>query len=190
MPYQSALHATCNSPGQAPSSMSFLLWGGATSSHLNSLGSIQAMRLPLGAVNLSGMHILINLPLNGWRAESTLWHRHQFSQMVIHWSTNWVHGCLTSVTDQELVKTSHTKSDLHIALLQIRQTPLSPGLPSPATLLFDCPIRGIMPILTRLLLNLNKCHGFTTAFRRSGLCSWPRVVDKRLNKAAFGIRCW
>ena len=31
---------------------------GATSSHLNSLGSIQATRLPLGAVNLFGMHII------------------------------------------------------------------------------------------------------------------------------------
>ena len=31
---------------------------GATSSHLNSLGSIQATRLPLGAVTLFGMHII------------------------------------------------------------------------------------------------------------------------------------
>ena len=33
-------------------------WGGATSSHLNSHRSIQATRLPLGAVNLSVMHII------------------------------------------------------------------------------------------------------------------------------------
>ena len=37
----------------------------------------------------------------------------------------------------------------HIALLQIEMTPLGPGLPSPTTLLFNCPIRGIMPIFNR-----------------------------------------
>ena len=43
-------------------SLSQALWHslvrGATSSHLNSLGSIQATRLPLGVVNLFGMHII------------------------------------------------------------------------------------------------------------------------------------
>ena len=48
-----------------------------------------------------------------------------------------------------------TKSDPPIALLQIRSTPLGPVLPGPATLLFSYPVRGIMPILTRLPLNLN-----------------------------------
>ena len=48
-----------------------------------------------------------------------------------------------------------TKSDPHISLLQMRSTQLGPGLPSPATLLFNHPIRCIMPIHPRLPLNSN-----------------------------------
>ena len=48
-----------------------------------------------------------------------------------------------------------TKSNPHIALLQIRSTTLGPELPGPATLLFNHPIRGIMLIPTRLPLNSN-----------------------------------
>ena len=48
-----------------------------------------------------------------------------------------------------------TKSDPHIALLQIRSTPLGPQLPSSAMLLLNHLIRGIMQILTRLSLNSN-----------------------------------
>ena len=48
-----------------------------------------------------------------------------------------------------------TKSDMDIALLQIRSTPLGPGLPCPAMLLFNHPIRGIMPILSRPLISTN-----------------------------------
>ena len=44
---------------------------------------------------------------------------------------------------------------MHIALLQIRPTSLRSGLPSPAKLLFNCPIRGIKPILCRLLISPN-----------------------------------
>ena len=48
-----------------------------------------------------------------------------------------------------------TKSDLHITLLQIRSTPLGPELPSPATLLFNHCIGGIMPTINRPLIGLN-----------------------------------
>ena len=47
-----------------------------------------------------------------------------------------------------------TNDDTHIALLQIRATPLEPGLPSPAMLLFYHPIQGIMPIINRYQLIL------------------------------------
>ena len=47
------------------------------------------------------------------------------------------------------------KSDPHIASLQIRSAPLGLGLLRPTTLLLHHPIRGIMPILTRLPLNSN-----------------------------------
>ena len=38
---------------------------------------------------------------------------------------------------------------------QMRVTPLKPGLPSPQTLLFNCPICGIMPIINRTPINSN-----------------------------------
>ena len=40
-----------------------------------------------------------------------------------------------------------------IALLQLRATLLEPGLLSSKTLLFNCPIQGIMPIVNRPSIN-------------------------------------
>ena len=71
MPYQNTLHATCNSPAQATSTVSFFLRG-SHPSHLNSLGSIQAKRLPLGTVNLYGMHLIPPLTITD-RYQFTLW---------------------------------------------------------------------------------------------------------------------
>ena len=48
-----------------------------------------------------------------------------------------------------LKKSFYSKGDPHIALLQIRMAPLEPGLLSLATMLFICPIRGIMPMSNR-----------------------------------------
>ena len=50
-------------------------------------------------------------------------------------------------------KCIETNDDIHIALLQIRATPLEPGLPSPAMLLFNYPIHGIMPVINRIPIN-------------------------------------
>ena len=47
------------------------------------------------------------------------------------------------------------KCDPHIASLYIRKTPLGPGLPSPVTVLFNYPVRGIMPIISRLPISIN-----------------------------------
>ena len=52
-------------------------------------------------------------------------------------------------------KITKTNEDIHVALLQIRSTPLEPGLLSPATLLFSHPMQGIMPIIKRLPINLD-----------------------------------
>ena len=46
-----------------------------------------------------------------------------------------------------------TNEDIHVALLQIRSIPLEPVLLSPATLLFNNSIQGIMPIINRLPIN-------------------------------------
>ena len=48
-----------------------------------------------------------------------------------------------------------TKSDIQIALLQIRLASLGPGLPGPTALLFNHPIRGIMSIINRPLISSN-----------------------------------
>ena len=39
--------------------------------------------------------------------------------------------------------------DIHMALLQIWTTPLGQGLPSLATLLFNCLVHGVMPVIDR-----------------------------------------
>ena len=54
-------------------------------------------------------------------------------------------------------------SDMHIALLQTRSTPLGQGLPSPATLLFNCLVRGIMPRIDRLPINTDNDDEHHTA---------------------------
>ena len=54
-----------------------------------------------------------------------------------------------------LKKCVDTNADQHILLLQIRSTPLGQGVPNLATLLFNHPIRDIMPILNRPPLNTN-----------------------------------
>ena len=47
------------------------------------------------------------------------------------------------------------KCDPHIALLQIQRTPLGLGLPGPATMLFNCPVRGITPIISSPTICIN-----------------------------------
>ena len=48
-----------------------------------------------------------------------------------------------------LKKCFDSEVDPYIALLQIHMTPLGQGLSRPATLLFNCRIRSIMPIINR-----------------------------------------
>ena len=61
----------------------------------------------------------------------------------------WMGGSMHQAHKVNTKNCFYTKSDPHIALLQIRSTPLGPGLPSPATLLFNHPIRSIMPTINR-----------------------------------------
>ena len=42
-----------------------------------------------------------------------------------------------------------------MALLQIRTTPLGHGLPGQTTLLFNHPVRGIMPLMDSQLINID-----------------------------------
>ena len=52
-------------------------------------------------------------------------------------------------------KCADSGSDVHMALLQIRATPLGQGLPSPATLLFNHLVHGIMPLNDRTPINID-----------------------------------
>ena len=50
---------------------------------------------------------------------------------------------------------------MHLALLQVRTIPLELGLPSPTTLLFNCPTKGIMPLINstpKIIENDDKHH--------------------------------
>ena len=69
-----------------------------------------------------------------------------------HQSNRQVEACIKFIKCT-MKKCFNSWSDIHIGLLQIRSTPLGQGPPSPATLLFNCLVRGIMPIIDRLPIN-------------------------------------
>ena len=71
-----------------------------------------------------------------------------------HQSNGQVEACIKFVKCIQK-KCFDTKGDPHVALLWIWMTPLGLGVPSPATVLFNHPIRGIMPIISRLLIGVN-----------------------------------
>ena len=66
-----------------------------------------------------------------------------------HQSNGQVEACIKFVKCT-LKKCFDSRSDPHIALLQIQMMPLGQGLPSPATMLTNQPIRDMMPVINRL----------------------------------------
>ena len=78
-----------------------------------------------------------------------------FSSAYHHQSNRQVEACI-EVVKCTLKKCLNTKGDPHIALLQIRMTPLEPGLPSLATILFNNPIRSTMPKINRPPMGIDK----------------------------------
>ena len=74
-----------------------------------------------------------------------------FSLSYDHQSNGQVEACITFVKCT-LKKCFDCKGDPHIDLLQILMTPLGPGFPRPATMLFNCLIGGVMPIINRPLV--------------------------------------
>ena len=83
--------------------------------------------------------------MNIERATSSLYH---------HESNGQVEACIKFI-NHTMKKCIETNEDIHVALVQIRSVPLEPGLQSPTTLLFNCPILGIMPITNRQPVNLD-----------------------------------
>ena len=74
-------------------------------------------------------------------------HHHTVAKTMVSWK------CVSNLLSEQSKKCSDTNADTHLALLQIGTTPLGPGIPNPATLLFNYPTRGIMQIVNRLPLS-------------------------------------
>ena len=69
-----------------------------------------------------------------------------------HQSNGQVEACVKFIK-HTMKKIIETYEDIHIDLLQIKAPKLEPGLPSPATLPFNHPIQGIVPIINLLPIN-------------------------------------
>ena len=79
------------------------------------------------------------------QAKSSLYHHHSNRQVDV---------CIQFIK-HTMKKCIETNEYIHIVYVQIRAIPLEPGLPGPATLLFNCLIWGIMPIIIRLPIDLD-----------------------------------
>ena len=62
-------------------------------------------------------------------------------------------------------KCRQSNNDVNFALLQIRSTPIGTGIPSPAMLLFNKPIRVLLPQIVREAINVNKDDGYYNALK-------------------------
>ena len=63
-----------------------------------------------------------------------------------HQSNGHVKACIKFIK-HTLTKCAESGRDIYMALLQICTMPLGPGLPSPATLMFNRQVWGIMPVV-------------------------------------------
>ena len=72
-----------------------------------------------------------------------------------HHKSNGQEEASIKLIKHKIKKCHYTNSDIHLGLMQIRMMPLGPGLPNPATLLFNHPTRGIMPIIYRILIRID-----------------------------------
>ena len=77
--------------------------------------------------------------LNIKQAVSSAYHQQSIGQ---------VKACIKFIK-HTLTKCADSSWHIHMVLLQIHTTPLGQGLPSPATLLFNCLVCGVMPVIDR-----------------------------------------
>ena len=70
---------------------------------------------------------------------------------LYHQSNRQVEACIKFIK-----KCTDSSGDMHMAVLQIRTTTLGQDLPSPAMLLFNHPVRGIMPVMDLPPINIDK----------------------------------
>ena len=67
--------------------------------------------------------------MNMEQATSSSHHHQSNGQVEVH----------IKFTKHSMKKCFESNEDIHVTLLQVKSSPLEPGLPSPATLLFSCP---------------------------------------------------
>ena len=77
-----------------------------------------------------------------------------FSLSYHHQSNGQVEVCIKFVKCT-LKKCFDSRVDPYIALLQVHMTPLGQGLSSSAAMLFNCLIKGIMPIINRPIVGID-----------------------------------
>ena len=63
------------------------------------------------------------------------------------------------ISDAYHQKCFDNNNNIKLVLLQIRLMPIGAGFPSPATLLFNRPIRALLPHINREPINLNADDG-------------------------------
>ena len=74
-----------------------------------------------------------------------------------------------------------------MAMLQIRTTPLGKGLPSPAMLLFNCPVKCIMSVIDRPSINIdNDDEHHQTLMQRQGKMTEVMIPQKSLCLFPYG----
>ena len=71
-----------------------------------------------------------------------------------HQSNTQVETCIKFIKCT-MKKFLDSRGNIHMAMLQIRTTPLGQGLPSPTTLLFNSLVRDTIPVMDRLPINTN-----------------------------------
>ena len=117
---------------------------------------------------------------------------HAFLSSYHHQSNGQVETCIKFVKCT-LKKCCESRSDTHIALLQIQMTPLGQGLPSPATVLFNCPIRGIMQVINRLLIHVdNDDEHHKVIIKRQTKMTKTKILPKMLSLStgsAVAVQC-
>ena len=78
-------------------------------------------------------------------------HEHRTSEVILlSPSEQWSGRGVYIVCKVNHEKDIDTNDGIHLALLQIRVTPLDPGIPSAAMLLFNHPTQGTMPMINRM----------------------------------------
>ena len=69
--------------------------------------------------------------------------------LIIQSPEQWTGRSMHQICEVHRQKCFDDNGDINLAMLQMRSTPVGAGLPSPATLLFNRPIRDLLPKMNR-----------------------------------------